>query len=190
LEDSAVVISKNNVNRIIITLFCIICIQFGLITWLANKTPETITQQVEVVKEVEVIKEVPVEVEPTYIYTITSAEREMLARLVYREANVESVECQRAVVSVVLNRLGNGRWGNSVEDVIYAAGQFSPAYLISSTTPNNTNYEAVDYVLKNGSTLPSYVLYFRANYHFNWQGYKPYTSIDQTYFGYLEKDFK
>ena len=181
---------KRSINNIIIALCCIILIQFLMMFCMTIQTPEVIVQEVEIIKEVEVVKEVPVEVEPTYAYSVTPAEREMLARLVYREANVENIECQRAVVSVVLNRLANGRWGNSIKDVIYAEGQFSPAYLISSTTPNNTNYEAVDYVLRNGSTLPSYVLYFRANYHFNWQGYKPYTSIDQTYFGYLEKDFK
>lgn len=183
-------ISKKTVNNIIIALCCIILIQFLMMICMSIQKPKVVIQEVEVVKEVEVIKEVQVEVEPTYIYNVTPAEREMLARLVYREVNVESIDCQRAVVSVVLNRLENGRWGNSIKDVIYAEGQFSPAYLISSTTPNNTNYEAVDYVLRNGSTLPAYVLYFRADYHFNWQGYKPYTRIDKTYFGYLEKDLK
>lgn len=185
-------IGLKRTNNTIIILIGIIFAQFMLTAWAMNRPPKIITKQVEVVKEVEIIKEVPVEVpvEPTYVYNLTSEEREMLARLVYREANVESIDCQRAVVSVVLNRLENGRWGDSVESVIYAPGQFSPAYLLRNTTPNNTNYDAVDYVLRNGSTLPSYVLYFRADYHFNWQGYQPYTSIDKTYFGYLEKDFK
>ena len=78
----------------------------------ANPTVETIIQreinEVEVEKIVEVEK--VVEVEPQYTYHITSAEREMLARLVYREANVESIECQKAVVSVVINRLHSGDW--------------------------------------------------------------------------------
>jgi spore germination cell wall hydrolase CwlJ-like protein len=155
---------------------------------MVNQEPEVIIQEVEVVKEIEVIKEVPIEVEPTYAYNVTSEEREMLARLVYLEANAENLDCQKAIVSTVMNRLENGRWGDSVKDVIYAEKQFSPAHLIGSTTPNNTNYEAVDYVLKNGSTLPSYIMFFRADYHFNWIGYKPYTQIDQTCFGYFHKD--
>lgn len=183
-------IRPKSANNIIIALCCIILVQFLMAIGMTMREPEVIVQEVEIIKEIEVVKEVPVEVEPTYAYNVTPAEREMLARLVYREANIESIDCQRAVVSVVLNRLENGRWGNSIKDVIYAQGQFSPAYLISTTTPKNTNYEAVDYVLRNGSTLPSYVLYFRADYHFNWQGYVPYTKIDKTYFGYLEKDFK
>jgi hypothetical protein len=142
------------------------------------------------IKEVEVEKEVIVEVvkEPTYKYNITSAEREMLARLVYREANIESLECQMAVISVVINRWQDGRWGDSLEDVIYSPYQFTPANLLYKTTPTELNYTAVDLVLQNGCTLPPYVMFFRADYHFNWDGYKPYAQIDCTCFGYLEVD--
>ena len=124
----------------------------------------------------------------TYTYDITAEEREMLARLVYREANVESIECQMAVVSVVINRWQSGQWGNTLQDVVYAKSQFSPAGILYRTTPNETNYQAVDEVIKNGVTLPSYILYFRANYHFQWDGYNAYTIIDDTYFGYFTRD--
>ena len=142
------------------------------------------------IKEVEVEKEVVVEVvkEPTYAYNITSEEREMLARLVYREANIESLECQMAVVSVVINRWNDGRWGHTLGEVVYYPYQFTPSNLLHKTTPNEQNYAAVDYVLKNGCTLPSYILYFRADYDFNWQGYEPYVKIDSTCFGYFVAD--
>ena len=143
---------------------------------------------VEVEKEVIVEKEIFVEVEPTYVYNITSAEREMLARLVYREANVESLECQMGVVSVVINRWQNGRWGDTLEKVIYSPYQFTPANLIYKTTPTELNYTAVDLVLQNGCTLPPYCMYFRADHHFDWEGYKPYTQIDDTCFGYFVAD--
>jgi spore germination cell wall hydrolase CwlJ-like protein len=145
---------------------------------------------VEVEKEVIVEKEVEVEIEPAYVYNITSAEREMLARLVYLEGGIEPIECQRAIVSVVINRWQNGYWGDTIEEVIYAKAQFSPASKIKTTTPTETQYEVVDYVLKNGCTLPEYVLYFRANYHHKWTGYQPHKVIGRTYFGYLEKDKK
>lgn len=120
----------------------------------------------------------------------TLTDREMLARLVYLEGNTESLECQKAIVSVVINRLNSGYWGNTINSVIYASGQFVTASRILYTTPTSTNYEAVDYVLTNGVTLPSYVLYFREGYHFSWNGYVPYTSIGSTYFGYMSKDKK
>lgn len=148
-----------------------------------------IPPQVEI-KEVEVTKKVYVEVEkePTYIYNITSEEREMLARLVYCEANIESAECQRAVVSVVINRWYSGKWGHTLGEVVYSPYQFTPANLLYKTTPTEQNYAAVDFVLKNGCTLPSYVLYFRADYDFGWEGYKPYVKIDSTCFGYFVAD--
>ena len=142
------------------------------------------------IKEVEIEKEVIIEVvkEPIYKYNITSAEREMLARLVYREANIESLECQMAVVSVVINRWQDGRWGDTLEDVVYSPYQFTPANLLDKTTPTELNYTAVDLVLQNGCTLPPYVMYFRADHHFDWKGYKPYTQIDYTCFGYFVAD--
>jgi N-acetylmuramoyl-L-alanine amidase len=119
----------------------------------------------------------------------------MLARLVYREANIESLECQIAVVSVVINRWQDGRWGDTLEDVIYSPHQFSPSGLLYKTTPNETNYEAVDYVLKNGSIFPKYVMFFRADFGFSntdWanEGYREYIQLDDTFFGYFEKDRK
>lgn len=131
-----------------------------------------------------------IELEPDYKYNITAEEREMLAGLVFTEANTESLECQKAVISVVINRWQNGYWGDTLRDVIYAKNQFAAAHKIFLVTPTANNYEAVDYVLKNGCTLPEYVLYFRANYHFKWNGYIPYTAIDHTYFGYIDKDKK
>ena len=136
----------------------------------------------------EVIIEVPSE--SSYTYNITSTEREMLARLVYREGNTESIECQKAIVSVVINRWQNGYWGDTLKDVVYAKGQFSTASLLDKTTPNEINYQAVDYVIQNGITVPEWVMYFRASYHFKWDGYKSYIHIDNTFFGYFEKDTK
>ncbi len=129
----------------------------------------------------------------TCTYNITPSEREMLARLVYPEGNTESIECQKAIVSVVINRWQDGAWGNTLEDVVYYPSQFTPAPLIAETIPTQTNYDAVDYIIKNGSILPKYCMYFRANYGFasTWwgdYGYHEYVQVDNTFFGYFEKD--
>lgn len=172
-------------NSIIVKLVCVIIFLIIIIIAIP-KQPETI----ETIKEIE--KEVIVEVqkEPTYTYNITSTEREMLARLVYREANTESLECQMAIVSVVINRWIDGRWGNTLEDVIYSPYQFTPANLLHQTTPTELNYTAVDLVLQHGSILPPYCLYFRADHHFDWDNYEPYTQIDYTCFGYIDGDVR
>ena len=151
-----------------------------------------VEKEVIVEKEIEVEKEIIIEVEkaPTYAYNISSTDREMIARLLFLEGNTQSFECQKAIVSVIINRWKSPYWGTTIKETIYANGQFTPAVKISTTTPTETNYKAVDEVLKNGCTLPPYVLYFRAAYHHEWKGYSPYTHMDNTYFGYMTKDKK
>ena len=59
---------------------------------------------------------------------LTSAsELTILAALVQCEAGGESYEGQLAVASVVMNRVRCGAYPNTITDVIYASGQFSPA---------------------------------------------------------------
>lgn len=174
-------INKDSYLKVIISLIGIIMLLLLYIGIQPDKT-QTI--------EVETEKIVTVEKEPIYKYNVSSVEREMLARLVYLEANTESLECQQAVASVVINRWLDGRWGSTIAGVIYSPYQFSPSGLIYKTTPTETNYTAVDQVLKNGSIFPQWVLYFRVDYHFNWDGYAPYAKIDNTCFGYFLKDMK
>lgn len=59
---------------------------------------------------------------------LTSAsELNILAALVQCEAGGESYEGLLAVASVVMNRVRCGAYPNTITDVIYASGQFSPA---------------------------------------------------------------
>lgn len=122
------------------------------------------------------------------VFTVTDEERYLLAALVFCEANTESIECQRAVISVVFNRLACGKWGHTLKEVIFYPNAFTPASngKIFKVEPNSVNFDAVDYVLKNGPTMPTYVRYFRTDHHFNWKGYVGYTVIDSTYFGYFK----
>ena len=54
------------------------------------------------------------------------SDRELLARLVQCEAGGEGDNGMRAVASVVMNRVRSPRFPNTVRDVVYAPGQFSP----------------------------------------------------------------
>lgn len=145
---------------------------------------------VEIVVRTEIIhhnKYVTEYVEPTPHFFVTSVEREMLARLLWTEARGESIECQRAVVSVVMNRVRSDSFPNSIEEVIKQKNsgvpQFDLGDKLYDVTPNETQYEAVDYVIWNGCTVPDWVEYFRANHHHEWGGYTQYVRIDHTYFG-------
>lgn len=135
------------------------------------------------------------QVENAYLLTksktikLSAEDRELIAKLLYHEARGEGIECQKAIVSVIINRLNSGKWGKTIRDVIYADGQFEPVGkgLLANTKPLNTQYQAIDYVCENGITLPSWVLYFRASYHFNWKGYTQYCKLSNTFFGGYEK---
>ena len=118
--------------------------------------------------------------------SVADEEKEMFAAIIYLEGGGESYECQLGIGSVILNRLESGYWGNTLEDVLYAKNQFTPAHRIKSTTPTNTQRKVVEQLLTEGTTLPYYVMYFRAWYYFSWA--ESYTHIDDTYFSYLEKD--
>lgn len=128
-------------------------------------------------------------------YQITEEERQLLAKLVHSEASICSEECQRAVVSVVFNRLESGKWRKdmngdnkiTVYDIIYYPNAFTPATngSIDKCELTSEDYAAVDYVIKSGPTVPTEVRYFRTDYDFNWDGYKNYKVIDNVYFGYF-----
>ena len=102
--------------------------------------------------------EPPPEPEPRYA-EITPEERELLARVVYAEANTETLEGQIAVAQVVLNRVRSESFPDTVSEVIYQERQFSTAPILSRVTPNETNYEAVDKAFET-EVVPYDVLYF------------------------------
>ena len=55
------------------------------------------------------------------------AEKELLASLIFCEAGNQPYEGQVAVGAVMLNRVKSSVYPNSVSEVIYQSGQFSPA---------------------------------------------------------------
>lgn len=61
-----------------------------------------------------------------YTNVNTSSEVDLLARLVRAEAESEPYSGKVAVAEVVLNRVKSSKFPNSITDVIYQAGQFSP----------------------------------------------------------------
>ena len=60
-------------------------------------------------------------------YAATVEEIDLLAALIYCEANIEPYEAKLAVGAVVMNRLERGTYGSTLVDVIYQPEQFTPA---------------------------------------------------------------
>ena len=78
--------------------------------------------------------------EPEPYYEVTDYERELLERLVYHEGNTESLECQKAISSVVFNRLYDeyDRFRAILEEDIYAPCPFSVASYLFTDEPTAT----------------------------------------------------
>ena len=57
----------------------------------------------------------------------SSSDLDLLAALIYCEAGNQSMEGKIAVGQVVMNRVASSSFANSIHDVIYESGQFTPA---------------------------------------------------------------
>lgn len=101
-----------------------------------------------------------------------------IAALVYLEAGSQSYACQKAIASVIFNRMI--RYNMTAQQVIHQNGVFSPASRVSSTKPSSSCLMAVREVLEEGTTLPRNVVAFR-NGHYHTFG-RRYCCIDGVYF--------
>lgn len=98
--------------------------------------------------------------------SVSSSELDLLAALIQCEAGGESRTGKVAVGAVVLNRVNSGSFANSISDVIYEGGQFSPVTngSLSRTLANGARsdcYEAAQSAL-NGENPIGSSLYFNS----------------------------
>ncbi len=93
-------------------------------------------------------------------------ELKLLAALIQCEAGNQPYEGRVAVGAVVLNRVKSGAYPNTIYDVIYASGQFTPALngtvarVYNSGKIYDMNYQAAQAAL-NGETTVGTALHFR-----------------------------
>ena len=113
--------------------------------------------------------------------TVDEKELDLLARLIQAEAGADwcTDELQRAVGSVVLNRMSDDRYPDTMKEVIYQKGQYSTAMSgkIDKAATDREKANA-EYLLTEGSTLPEEIV-FQANFK---QG-KVYKELQGVYFG-------
>lgn len=93
--------------------------------------------------------------------SLSPDEIDLIAKVVWAEARGESMEGQRAVAEVILNRLHSPNFPNNLHDVIYGEGQFRTAWLLDEATPYQTQYEAIEMAMYGPDyVLPETVVYF------------------------------
>ena len=97
---------------------------------------------------------------------LTLEEENLLARVVWVEAQGECFEGQQAVAEVVLNRLVAEGFSNTVNGVIYAENQFRSVPFLEDAEPTSIQYEAIERALEGPYVLPIDVYHF-ATYRVN-----------------------
>lgn len=105
-----------------------------------------------------------------YKYSISEAEREMLERIVEAEACGEDIDGKKLVANVVLNRVQNKAFPNSIEEVIFQKDggvyQFSPIYdgRYYSVSVSEESKEAVEEVLLGEDNSEGALYFMSRNY--------------------------
>ena len=129
--------------------------------------PQLMTVEVPVVVEKQIVVDHPIiaqeSAERWKGIDITSEDIELLARLAWREARGEKILGMRLVVEVVLNRVLNEHFPDTIYDVLYQPGQFTPDYGVpelDEITPTEEQYEAVRLAITETPILEPDVVFF------------------------------
>lgn len=91
--------------------------------------------------------------------TATSSDVTLLARLIDAEAGGESYRGKVAVGAVVVNRLRDSRYPNTVREVIYQRGQFAIHAMATRGAPSESSVRAAEAALR-GEDPTGGALYF------------------------------
>lgn len=93
---------------------------------------------------------------------IDPADVTLLAKLVEAEAGSEPYAGKLAVASVVMNRMHNDRYPDTLRGVIYAPGQFSPAGngSLERETPSKDSIKAAKAALSGENNVPGALSFF------------------------------
>lgn len=143
------------------------------------------TTEIEFVKVISTRVESPQEVISEWAVNVTETELEEMSRVVMNEASILPYIGKVLVAQVMINRLQDGRWGETMHDVLYYDGAFSHSDCNGEITDECRS--AVLQALECSNAFPKDLLYFRADYPHPF-GYQ-YAVVGNTYFS-TEKDYE
>jgi spore germination cell wall hydrolase CwlJ-like protein len=116
----------------------------------------------EPIKEV-ITETVYIEAEPEPFYlNLTSEECDLLEQIAYAEARGEGTRGMVMVMNVVLNRVEAPGFGDSIEEVIFAEGQFYTAGMTSNVS--DECHEAMSLVLEGADFSQGALFFNRGGY--------------------------
>ncbi len=91
---------------------------------------------------------------------LTQADRDLMAKLIYMEAQSEPFEGQQAIAEVILNRLVAGNFQSSIHNIIHAQNQFLSSDSLHLAKPTHIQYEAIERALNGPYVVPIDVVFF------------------------------
>lgn len=124
-------------------------------------TTEIATKEIEIYSES--IDDIEIINEETSTLVFSDNEESLLLRIGMCEAGGESVECVANVMCTVLNRVEDDYFPDSIYDVLYQRGQFTPVSSgwIDTVQPSEKCYEALE-MIKSGWDESQGALYFES----------------------------
>ena len=114
------------------------------------------------------------------IDTLTDDEKYLIYQITFLEAGNQSMEGQRAVVEVILNRVLSDKYPDTIEGVLSQSGQFTTWSYSNSKSHNEEQEEALQLVYEEEPVLTlDYLMFSRGK--FSWG--KNYIKIGDHWFG-------
>jgi len=126
-------------------------------------TTETTTEEIKTYSEQEDKDDIEIIEKETSTLVFSDNEESLLLRIGMCEAGGESVECVANVMRTVLNRVEDDYFPDSIYDVLYQRGQFTPVSSgwIDTVQPSEKCYEALE-MIKSGWDESQGALYFES----------------------------
>ena len=152
---------------------------------------DTVEEPIELTSPVSSTEETVVEITP--VYTYTEEELDLLARLIYSEGGIESYDTQLKIGSVVMNRVDDPYFPNTIREVIYQKNQFSVTFtkldgviMIDRPADEEAKKAALE-ILTYGSVLPPKVqVFYEKSITTGWVASREtYGTFDHTTFAYI-----
>lgn len=91
---------------------------------------------------------------------LTQEDKDLMAAVLCMEAESEPFDAQQAIAEVILNRLAAGNFQSSIQNIIYAEGQFQSVNRLYLAEPTHTQYEAIDRAYNGPYVVPKDVVFF------------------------------
>ena len=115
-------------------------------------------------------------------HTMTEEELYLFATVIYTEAGDQVYEGMVAVANVILNRMEDGYWGTTLEEVLFAPGQFAGAsdYLIQRAQRRGIPdkcYKAAYEALDGRNNIGDYMFFRTTDSAFRAKDYATYTKF-------------